>query len=46
MSEGRKYPQIGLVDRTNFPEGTEHLDPAFAAFFQTLRFHHRYECNI
>jgi hypothetical protein len=33
--------QIGIIDRTNFPEGREHMDPAFASFFQTLRFHHR-----
>jgi hypothetical protein len=33
--------QIGIVDRSNFPEGKESSDPAFSAFFQTLRFHHR-----
>ena len=33
--------QIGVMDRSNFPEGMEDKDPAFTAFLSTLMFHHR-----
>jgi hypothetical protein len=33
--------QIGILHRSNFPEGQENTDAAFASFFQTLNFHHR-----
>ena len=33
--------QIGIMDRSNFPEGMESKDPAFVAFLSTLLFHHR-----
>jgi hypothetical protein len=33
--------QIGIIHRSNFPEGKECRDPAFSSFFQTLNFHHR-----
>ena len=33
--------QVGIIDRSNFPEGKENNDPAFVSFFQTLNFHHR-----
>ncbi len=33
--------QIGVMDRSNFPEGLEAQDPAFVAFLSTLLFHHR-----
>ena len=34
--------QIGVMDRSNFPEGLESKDPAFVAFLSTLLFHHRF----
>jgi hypothetical protein len=33
--------QIGVMDRSNFPEGQESQDPAFVSFLSTLLFHHR-----
>jgi hypothetical protein len=33
--------QIGVMDRSNFPEGQEYQDPAFVSFLSTLLFHHR-----
>jgi hypothetical protein len=38
--------QIGVMDRSNFPEGTESQDPAFVSFLSTLLFHHRYTASI
>jgi hypothetical protein len=38
--------QIGVMDRSNFPEGQESQDPAFVSFLSTLLFHHRYVLNI
>jgi hypothetical protein len=38
--------QIGVMDRSNFPEGSESQDPAFVAFLSTLLFHHRYRGKI
>ncbi len=37
--------QIGVMDRSNFPEGQESQDPAFVSFLSTLLFHHRYTGN-
>ncbi len=33
--------EIGVIHRSNFPDGQESSDAAFASFFQTLCFHHR-----